>query len=149
MFTMPIEVEATIQALTEKTGELGYAFAEIEPVSRINRDNLTIDISYTVNEGQRVYVERIEITGNVRTLDEVIRREFRLAEGDAYNVALVRRSQQRIRNLGYFDNVEVGTSAGSAPDRVVVEVKVAERSTVSFPSVQASPPPTARLPMSV
>ena len=123
------QVEDTIQALTEQTGEFGYAFAQIDPVTEIDRENLEIDIVYTINEGQRVYVERIEITGNVRTLDEVIRREFRLAEGDAYNVALVRRSQQRIRNLGYFDAVDIRTSPGNAADRIVVEVEVSERST--------------------
>lgn len=122
-------IEATIQALTDEVGRLGYAFVDIQPVLRRNPDELTIDVTYEINEGQRVYVERIDIRGNVRTLDEVIRREFRLAEGDAFNTALLRRSQQRLRNLGFFETVEVTTQPGSAPDRVVIDTRVVERST--------------------
>jgi outer membrane protein insertion porin family len=110
-------------------GRLGYAFVDIQPQLNKNPDSLTIDLTYAINEGQRVYVERIDIEGNVRTLDEVIRREFRLAEGDAFNTALLRRSQQRLRNLGFFENVEIKTEQGSAPDRVVIKTRVTERST--------------------
>ena len=123
------EVEATIQAFTDEIGRLGYAFVEVQPQLRRNPEELTIDIVYQVNEGQKVYVERIDISGNVRTLDEVIRREFRLAEGDAFNSALLRRSQQRLRNLGFFESVDVTTEQGSAADRVVIKTKVVERST--------------------
>ena len=123
------QIEATIQALTDEVGRLGYAFVDIEPQLRKNPDDLTIDLTYAVNEGQRVYVERIDISGNVRTLDEVIRREFRLAEGDAFNTALLRRSQQRLRNLGFFESVDVKTVPGSGPDRVVIDTRVVERST--------------------
>ncbi|MCB1833508.1 MAG: outer membrane protein assembly factor BamA, partial [Geminicoccaceae bacterium] len=122
-------VENTIDALTDKTGELGYAFASIDPVTNIDHTDLAIDIDFTINEGQRVYVNRIDISGNVRTLDEVIRREMRLAEGDAYNVALLRRSQQRIRNLGYFETVDVSTTPAAASDRIDIGIKVSERST--------------------
>jgi outer membrane protein insertion porin family len=122
-------IEEIVQAMTDRAGQLGYAFADIEPVVNINRDDLTVDLTFRIDEGPRVYVERIDIIGNVRTLDEVIRREFRLAEGDAYNLALLRRSEQRIRNLGYFESVNVRTSQGSAPDRVVVVAQVAETST--------------------
>ena len=79
------EVEATIQALTDEVGRLGYAFVDIQPQLNKDPEKLTVDITYQINEGQKVYVERIEISGNLRTLDEVIRREFRLAEGDAFN----------------------------------------------------------------
>ena len=123
------EVEATIQAFTDEIGRLGYAFVEVQPLLRRNPEDLTIDVVYQVNEGQKVYVERIEIVGNVRTLDEVIRREFRLAEGDAFNSALLRRSQQRLRNLGFFETVDLTTEQGSSPDRVVIKCKVVERST--------------------
>ncbi|MEZ5825015.1 MAG: outer membrane protein assembly factor BamA [Geminicoccaceae bacterium] len=122
-------VESTIRSLTDKTGELGYAFANIDPVTNIDHGDLTIDIDYSINEGQRVYVNRIDINGNVRTLDEVIRREMRLAEGDAYNVALLRRSQQRIRNLGYFESVDVSTSPSASADRIDITIRVSERST--------------------
>ncbi len=123
------EVEATIQAFTDEIGRLGYAFVEIQPLLRRNPEELTIDIVYQINEGQKVYVERIDISGNVRTLDQVIRREFRLAEGDAFNSALLRRSQQRLRNLGFFESVDVTTEQGSSPDRVIIKTKVVERST--------------------
>ena len=76
-----------------------------------------------------MYIERIDIVGNVRTLDEVIRREFRVSEGDAFNTALLRRSRQRIENLGYFEKVEINTLPGSSPDKTRIEVNVAERST--------------------
>ena len=123
------EIENTIQALTDETGQLGYAFAAIEPVTRLNRQDLLVDITFQIDEGARVYVERIDINGNARTLDRVIRREFRLAEGDAYNVALLRRSEQRIRNLGFFENVEVRTTQGTAADRINIEIDVVERAT--------------------
>ncbi|MFO1068270.1 MAG: outer membrane protein assembly factor BamA [Geminicoccaceae bacterium] len=123
------EVEATVQALTDRTGELGYAFAQVEPRTQINREALTVDVVFQIQQGPRVYVERIDIRGNVRTLDSVIRREFRLAEGDAFNTVLLRRSEQRIRNLGYFETVELRTQQGSAPDKVVIDLRVTEKST--------------------
>lgn len=123
------QIEATIQALTDEVGRLGYAFVDIEPQLTKNADDLTVDVTYQVREGQRVYVERIDIEGNVRTLDEVIRREFRLAEGDAFNTALLRRSQQRLRNLGFFETVDITTEQGSTPDRVIINTRVTERST--------------------
>lgn len=123
------KVEDVVQAMTERAGQIGYAFAEVEPVINLDRDNLTIDLAYRIDEGPRVYVERIDILGNVRTLDEVIRREFRLAEGDPYNLALLRRSEQRVRNLGYFESVDVRTSRGSAADRIIITVEVSEIST--------------------
>lgn len=120
------EVESTIQLLTDELGERGFAFAQIEPLSEIDRATNTINLSYRINLGGRVYVERINIRGNVRTLDQVIRREFRLAEGDAFNTALLRRSIQRIRNLGFFEDVRVTTPQGSTSDRVLIDVEVVE-----------------------
>jgi outer membrane protein insertion porin family len=123
------KVEQSITALTDAVGSLGYAFVDIRP--RINRDReaRTVDVTYEIQEGPRVYIERINIVGNMRTLDKVIRREFRLAEGDAFNSAKLRRSRQRIRNLGFFERVEVTNVPGEAPDRTVVNVEVQERST--------------------
>jgi outer membrane protein insertion porin family len=95
-------------------------------------DALTIGITYIIEEGPKVYVERIDIDGNVRTLDEVIRREFRLVEGDAFNATKLNRSRQRVQNLGFFRTVEVDTRQGSAPDRTVIKVKVEEQSTGDF-----------------
>lgn len=123
------QIEDSIEDLTFALGELGYAFVDIRPRINRNRENRLIDVTYDINEGPRVYVERINITGNVRTLDEVVRREFRLIEGDAFNTAKLRRSRQRIRGLGFFDKVEVTQEQGTAPDRVIVNVDVQERST--------------------
>lgn len=123
------EVEKSVLALTDAVGNFGYAFVDIEPQVKRDREKRTIDITYQIAEGPRVYVDRIEIIGNVRTLDKVIRREFRLVEGDAFNAAKIRRSRDRIRGLGFFETVEVQAEPGDAPDRSVVTVNVQEKST--------------------
>ena len=120
------QVEDTLVALTEVIGSRGYAFVDVQPRVDRDREATTVDVTFEIDEGPRVYVERIDIVGNVRTRDEVIRREFRLVEGDAFNTALIRRSRQRIMNLGYFDKVDISTSEGTAPDRSVLTVEVDE-----------------------
>ncbi len=128
------EVEKTVSALSDVVGSLGYAFVDVRPNIRRNKDKLTIDVTFDIQEGPRVYVERINISGNTRTLDKVIRREFRLAEGDAFSTAKVRRSQERLRNLGFFEKVDISAAPGSAPDKTNLEVQVVEQSTgdISF-----------------
>jgi outer membrane protein insertion porin family len=123
------EVEDTIADMTEAAGNLGFAFIDIRARVERDRENLIIHLTFDILEGPRVFVERIEIEGNLRTLDHVIRREFRLVEGDAFNSAKLRRSRTRIRNLGYFKNVEITNTEGSTPDRTVVTVEVEEQST--------------------
>lgn len=123
------EIDNTIDALTYAAGASGYAFVDIRPRVERDREKRLINLTFEINEGPRVYVERINITGNVRTLDRVIRRELRLVEGDAFNVAAVARSEQRIRALGFFDTVEITQQEGTAPDRTVLNVGVEERST--------------------
>ena len=123
------EVEKSVSNISEAVGSLGYAFVDVRPNIRRNKDNNTVDVTFDVQEGPRVYVERINISGNTRTLDKVIRREFRLAEGDAFSTAKVRRSQQRLRNLGFFEKVDVAAAPGSAPDKTNLEVQVVEQST--------------------
>ncbi|MGD9615672.1 MAG: outer membrane protein assembly factor BamA [Alphaproteobacteria bacterium] len=122
-------VERSIAVLTDALGDRGYAFVEIRPEIARNREARTVDIVFRVQEGPRVYVERIDITGNIRTLDKVIRREFRLVEGDPFNTTRMQRSRERIRNLGFFKTVEVTNVPGSAPDRTVIAVNVEEQST--------------------
>jgi outer membrane protein insertion porin family len=122
-------IEKSIEAITFELGRLGYAFVDVRPRVTRDRENRTIAVNYEIAEGPRVYVERINITGNVRTLDKVIRREFRLAEGDAFNTAKLRRSRQRIQRLGFFDKVEVTQAEGSQPDRIVINADVQEKST--------------------
>ncbi|HEY4170421.1 MAG TPA: outer membrane protein assembly factor BamA [Reyranella sp.] len=128
------EVEKTVTAMSDAVGTLGYAFVEVRPNIRRNREDHTIDVTFDVQEGPRVYVERINISGNTRTLDKVIRREFRLSEGDAFSTAKVRRSQQRLKNLGFFEKVDVSAAPGSAQDKTNLEVQVVEQSTgeISF-----------------
>ena len=119
-------VEETLLELTEVVGSRGYAFVDVSPRIERDREATTVDVTFEIDEGPRVYVERIDIVGNVRTTDEVVRREFRLVEGDAFNSALVRRSRQRIMNLGFFDRVDINTGEGTAPDRSVLTVEVSE-----------------------
>jgi len=123
------EVENTINKLTTAVGDLQYAFVDVRPRINRNRENQSIDITYEIVEGPRVFVERIEVNGNVRTLDKVVRRELLVAEGDPFSATKLRRSEQRIKDLGYFERVNVTTAEGSAPDRSVVNVEVTEQST--------------------
>jgi outer membrane protein insertion porin family len=122
------KIDKTTEAITLKAAEDGFAFAQVRPV--VHRDPLarTIDLNYVVEQGPRVYIERIDITGNSRTKDYVIRREFRLAEGDAYNRLLVKRAKSRLQSLGFLKKVTVRRARGSAPDRVVLNVAVVEDS---------------------
>ncbi len=123
------KIDKTIESLTLEAAALGYAFARVRPVVYRDAVARTIDITYVIEKGPRVYIERIDILGNVRTRDYVIRREFRLAEGDAYNRLMVRRARERLMRLGFFKKVDVRTLRGSAPDRVVLQVNVVEDST--------------------
>lgn len=123
------QIEDTIDALTEVAGVEGYAFVNIRPRIRREREKRIINITFLILDAPRVYVERVDIVGNVRTLDKVIRRELRVVEGDAFNTALLRRSRVRVRGLGYFEEVEVDQVEGSSPDRTLVTATVQERST--------------------
>ena len=122
-------IERVGDKLSDAVRAKGYAFVDVKP--NVTRDpaTKTIKIAFTVGEGPRVYVERIDIAGNVRTQDKVIRREFRLAEGDAFNADLLRRSRQRIDDTGYFNKVSVTSQPGSAPDKAIVNTVVEEKST--------------------
>lgn len=129
------EVEESINRMTDVLGDHGFAFVEIAPeVNRRKGTEKVIDLSYNIAEGPKVYVERINIFGNMRTLDNVIRREFKLAEGDAYSTSKLKRTEQRLNNLGFFDKVSLERKAGSTADKAQVDVEVAEKSTgeISF-----------------
>jgi outer membrane protein insertion porin family len=124
------QVEDTVDSLNELSGLFGYAFSDVRPQFNRHRDNLTMDVTFRVAETPRVYVERIDISGNTVTRDKVIRREFRLVEGDPFNSVRVRRSRDRIQSLGFFqDNLEVRQDQGTTPDRVILGVDVQERAT--------------------
>jgi len=123
------EVEKTVNALTNAVGSRGYAFVEVRPRISRDREAKTVSVTYEAQEGPRVYIDRINISGNVRTLDKVIRREFLLVEGDAFNTAKMRRSRQRLQNLGFFERVDVTNVPGETPDRTAINVEVREKST--------------------
>ncbi|KAA5614159.1 outer membrane protein assembly factor BamA [Rhodovastum atsumiense] len=122
-------VERTTQALTDAVQSRGQPFVDVKPRVSRDREKHTIELVFDVTEGPRVYVERIDITGNTRTMDKVIRREFRLAEGDAFNAALLRRSRQRLQDLNYFNSVTLTPVPGSAPDRANINAQIEERAT--------------------
>ncbi len=122
-------IEDSIDAMTYVAGTVGYANVVITPNVERDRDNRIVNITFEVNEGPRVFIERIDIVGNTRTIDRVIRREMRVAEGDPFNRVLLDRSRQQIRALGFFETVEIEETDGSQPDRSVVTVTVAEQST--------------------
>lgn len=125
-------VDRSIEALTIEVSRYGYAFVQVRPRGDRNAADNTIDLTYFVDEGVRAYVERIDISGNTRTRDYVIRREFDFAEGDAFNRVLVDRAQRRLEALGFFESVRITTSQGSASDRIVLNVAVVEQSTGDF-----------------
>lgn len=126
------KVEDTIIAITEQVAGMGYAFAQVTPRGDRNFETRTISVVYTVDEGPRTYVQRIEIRGNSRTRDYVIRREFDISEGDAFNQVLVQRAKRRLERLDYFERVEIATAPGSEPDQVILVVDVVEKSTGEF-----------------
>lgn len=123
------KIEQATDALTFAAGAAGFAFVDVRPRYVANREKGVVDVVFQVREGPRVYVDRIDIVGNTRTLDYVIRREMNVAEGDAYNRVLVDRSKNQIRGLGFFKDVEITEIPGSAPDRTGLQVKVEEQPT--------------------
>ncbi len=125
-------IDKTIDALTFAAGTSGYAFAEVRPRVSRRPDERIIDLTFQITEGPRVYVERINITGNSRTLDKVVRRQMRMSEGDAFNKVLLDDSEKNIRALQYFSRVTVTQDPGTAPDKTILNVDVQEQSTGSL-----------------
>ena len=126
------KVEDSLIALSDAVANRGFAFAEVTPRGDRDFANRTISVDYLIDEGPRVFVERIEIRGNTRTRDYVIRRELDISEGDAFNRILVRRGRKRLEDLGFFETVEVRTVPGSDPDRIVLVIEVQDKSTGEF-----------------
>jgi len=122
-------IEKSIDALTYSAGIAGYAFVDVRPKLVPNPETNTVDVTFALDEGPRVYIERINIVGNTTTLDRVIRREMRISEGDAFNRVLIDRSRNRVRALGFFKEVEITEIAGTEPDRTIVDVTVEEQPT--------------------
>lgn len=126
------KVEDSLVGVTERLAGLGYAFAQVTPRGDRDLENRRISVVYTVDQGPRTYVERIEIRGNNRTRDYVLRREFDVSEGDAFNQVLIQRAKRRLEALNFFERVEISTVPGSEPDQVVLVVDVVEKSTGEF-----------------
>jgi outer membrane protein insertion porin family len=125
-------VEKSIYGITTQVSSKGYAFSQVRPKGDRDPATSTIKLSFVVEEGPRVYIERINVRGNTRTRDEVIRREFDIGEGDAYNKVMVDRTERRLNNLGFFKSVRISNEPGSTPDRVIVNVDVEDKSTGQF-----------------
>lgn len=125
-------VARSVQAISDKLQNTGFAFVEVHPDVARDTKNHTVAVTFNVVEGPRVYVERIDIVGNTRTQDRVIRRQFDVAEGDPFNAASLRRTEQRLKDLNYFSNVNITTGPGSTPDRTVVTTNVTEKATGEF-----------------
>jgi outer membrane protein insertion porin family len=125
-------VEKTIELITIELANRGYAFAQVRPRGDRDFQGRLINVTYVIDEGSRVYVERINVRSNTRTREYVIRREFDILEGDPYNRVLVNRAERRLKNLGYFKNVRIATEPGSAPDRIILNVDVEEQLTGEF-----------------
>jgi len=125
-------VEKSLVAITTEVARRGHAFAQVRPRGDRDASGRQIGITYVIDEGPRVYVERINVRGNTRTRDYVVRRELDLGEGDAYNKVMVDRAERRLNNLGFFNKVRITNEPGSAPDRVVVNIDVEDKATGSF-----------------
>jgi len=122
-------IEKSISGVVVAVGTLGYAFVEVDPRMERDAENKIVNLTYVVREGPKVFVDRIDIVNNVRTLDKVIRREFRLVEGDPFNTQKEKRTQQRIQNLGFFSKVDIKTIPSDQPDRTIIVVEVEEKAT--------------------
>lgn len=125
------QIESSISAITDELGKKGFVFINVEPLFNRDAANNKIEVTFKINEGERTFVNRINITGNTRTLDEVIRREFRVDEGDAFNVAKIRDSRRNIENLNYFSKVEINPVPVDA-SKADINVEVEEKSTGYF-----------------
>ena len=125
-------VEKSVDVISREVARRGYAFSQVRPKGDRDAATRTITLGFVVDDGPRVYIERINIRGNTRTRDYVVRREFDLGEGDAYNRQLVDRAEKRLNNLGYFKKVKISNEPGSSPDRIVINVDVEDQPTGSF-----------------
>ncbi|HWA78673.1 MAG TPA: outer membrane protein assembly factor BamA [Acetobacteraceae bacterium] len=125
-------VQRSVQAISNQLQNNGFAFAEVHPDITRDAEKHTVALVFNVVEGPHVYIERIDITGNTRTEDQVIRRQFNLAEGDPFNAASIQQTQQRLKDLNYFGTVNITTSPGSEPDRIIVHTAVTEKATGEF-----------------
>jgi len=126
------KLRADVSTLTDVYADKGYAFANISPLSKVNNEQKTIDVTYEMEKGEKVYIDRINIGGNTKTRDKVVRRELKLAEGDLYGATPLKKSKQSLMNLGFFEEANISTTKGSADNKLNMNVEVKEKSTGSF-----------------
>ena len=124
------KIEEMSLKITDTLGEMGYAFINVEPRLKRNFETNEVDVVFEVEESQKIYVERIEISGNTKTLDRVIRREFLVKEGDPFNTLKLRTSLRNLRNLGFFEDMKIEQKRGSSPNKMIIKVLVKETSTL-------------------
>ena len=127
-------VNETIDSISDQLGVLGFAFVKVSPISDRRRKDRIVNLNYTISKTRRVFLERIDIEGNLRTLDKVVRREFDIVEGDAFNISKLRRAKRRIRNLGFFAKTNVKRVMGKSEESTIIKVQIEEKSTgeISF-----------------
>jgi len=118
--------------LTDVYADKGYAFTNVSPLSKIDQDKKTVDITYDFEKGEKIYIERINISGNTKTRDKVVRREFKLAEGDLYNSTALKRTKQNLSNLGFFEEASIAPAKGSSSNKLNLNTEVKEKSTGQF-----------------
>ncbi len=126
------QLRQDILTITDLYGQKGYAYAEANPISKLNDEDRTAELSVEVDKGKKVYVGKIEVLGNIKTRDTVIRREFRVKEGELFDGAKLKRSKQRINNLNFFEDVKIDTHRGEDPDLIDILTTVTEKPTGSF-----------------
>ncbi len=126
------EIDNSVDAITNYLGNHGYPFVDVEPEIHNNKENNTTSIQFQIKESPKVYINKINIKNNTRTLDKVIRREFRISEGDPYNISKIQRSKQRIENLGFFNKIDFKNKRTESPDKMDLDVEVEETSTGSL-----------------
>jgi outer membrane protein insertion porin family len=126
------DVEEDLLLFSGAYGDQGYAFANINPAIKPYDEDRTADVTYVIQKGSKVYIEKINVVGNTITRDKVIRREIMVKENTLYNETRLRQSQQRLQALGYFEEVNFATPRGSADDRIHLNITVKEKPTGTF-----------------
>lgn len=131
MFSLKV-IRDDANKIAEKYTDVGYAFANVDPRTRVNRENKTVDVVFSIDQGEIVTVDRIVFSGNEKTSDNVIRRMLKIGEGELYSSSKIKRSQELVQRLGFFDEVSITTDPSDKPGSVGLNVGVKEAQTGSF-----------------
>ena len=131
MIGLALEIDNSIKKITDKTSEMGYAFVDVSPRMKKVSDN-KVEVTFAIEQGTKIFIDRIDISGNIKTNDSVIRRELQFVEGDAYNLSKIKESERRIKGTGLFDNIEIKLDEMIGTNKTNIDVDVMERSTGQF-----------------